>query len=191
MENLGENHKNYIKLWNDGDFVRILNTISNEDLKIISSYLNLNIKFISYVQNFHSYHKVINHIRNKDQLKILIAIDINGIFDISINNNKHLLDAILDKDNDLINLIINHRNFKYPPPIDKYSDIQYKWYEYSPMYYLIRNKNYEDYLNIIKYTYDSMDEKNKQKLLGDLIIALTINLKTRFIHKCIHHIMNI
>lgn len=191
MDNLTEEQKDYIKSWNNGNFVKILNEISIMDLKIISPHIRLDVSYTCYIHNFQAYFKVFNNIKNKEQLKILISIDSKGIFDISTNNNKILLDAILKKDKELIKLIINHRNFTYPPIIDRYSYTDYRWYESSPMFYLVKNKNFEDYLDIIKFVYFSMNEKHKSKLLGDLFTALNINNKNMYILKCINYILSI
>jgi len=185
MEFLTETQKAYIEQWNNTEngFNEVLYNITNEDLKAISKFVELNKSRVWWNCEVRIYFCVMNRIKNDEHFEILLEVDEKGLLEVSEDHNKKLVDAIKTKNRNLIKLLVNHKQFSYPGT-GSYNEYYYKWYNLTPMNSLINEANFLEYLDTIQYLYSIMNENDKSILIADLFCAININQKYSLVESC-------
>lgn len=186
MDALTEQQRCYVQAWNDTEngFNKILFDITTDDLKAIAGFVDLTKNYVWWNEEVQIYNCVLNSIRHDEHFMILLEADSGMNLEVSEEHNKRWHQAIKTNDRGLIKKLVEHKRFSYPGT-GSFNEYYYKWYELTPMNYLVRDENFIEFVDTIRYAYNIMTADDKNKLIADLFCAININKKYNLVDECL------
>ena len=184
METLTLEQQLYVEQWNNNKFNVVLSKIENKDLKKIAPFVNMRGDYTWWDDGDCGYSCILLHIRNEDQLKILLDADKEGKLEVSRDHNKNLEKAIINNDKEMISIIVSHKRFNYDGT--GYFNPKY-WYRNNFIMTsdLVKNEKFLELLDPIKYLYDLLNENDKPKLVADIFTAIKNHSKYQYVSECL------
>jgi len=180
MDTLTERETSFIELWNLGRFSEVLDDIEDDELKNITHHVDLGAKMTIRIDDSPREICVANQLF-EGQFEILLEADINDQLDVSVSNNKFLLEALEKRYLEMVERIVKHKKFHYRNP-EEQTLLSYD----SVMSRYIFKRVFDE--KIFEKMYSLMVKLNRMHLVTDYFAA--IRLRKHISEKTIEeHIM--